>query len=63
MQFSAAPDSQAPMDKLKATKTELISVERSIEAMRNAVNFEIFEKECRVYLNCIEQILNKVERS
>ncbi len=51
------------MDKLKAAKAELRSAKRSIEAMRSADDFEIFEEEWRDYLNCIEQLWNKVERS
>ncbi|EGG92916.1 hypothetical protein IMCC1989_2179 [gamma proteobacterium IMCC1989] len=51
------------MENMKAAKAELRSAKRSIEAMISADSLEIFEEEWRDYLNCIEQLWNKVERS
>jgi hypothetical protein len=48
---------------LKAAKAELRSAMRSIDAMKSSTEFELFEEEWRDFLNCIEQLWNKVERS
>ncbi|PNE01911.1 hypothetical protein A15D_02509 [Alcanivorax sp. MD8A] len=51
------------MENLKAAKAELRAAKRSIDAMKSEQDFEIFEEEWRDFLNCIEQLWNKVERS
>jgi hypothetical protein len=48
---------------LKAAKAELRSAMRSIDAMKSSLDFELFEEEWRDFLNCVEQLWNKVERS
>lgn len=50
-------------DPLKHPRLELVAASKSIEGMRRAETLEEFELEWRAYLNCIEKLWQKVERS
>jgi hypothetical protein len=48
---------------LNAAKKELEAAKRSLNAMKTASTFEVFDEEWRDFLNCLEKVWNKTERS
>lgn len=47
---------------LEAAKKELNAAKRSLENMKSAPSYDIFEEEWRDLLNCLEKVWNKTER-
>ena len=48
---------------LKAARNELSAARRALENMKSAKSFEVFEEEWRDFLNCVEKVWVKTERS
>lgn len=51
------------IDPLKQARAELSSAHKSIAAMKSAKTMDDFEAEWRVFLNCLEKLWTKLERS